>query len=65
MVRWNTDKNNIYQVKIEGDNAELIIGSPLWKGSQEKERLWSRVPFKKEKTVWVMAGNIDSIEKEK
>jgi hypothetical protein len=65
MVKWNTDKNNIYRVKIEGNNAELLIGSPLWKGSKEKERLWSKVPFKKEKGVWVMAGNIDSVEEDK
>lgn len=62
LVKWHTGKDNIYQVKIDGVKAELRIGSPLWKGSEEKDRLWSRVPFIKEKGRWVMSGNVDSID---
>jgi hypothetical protein len=62
LVKWHTNKDNIYQVKIDGNKAELRIGSPLWKGSQEKDRLWSKVPFIKEKGRWVMAGNVESID---
>lgn len=62
LVKWLTGKDNIYQVTITGNTAELRIGNPLLKGSQEKERIWSKVPFVKEKGHWVMATNVESID---
>lgn len=62
LVKWHTGKDNIYQVIINGDQAELRIGSPLWKGSQEKDRIWSKVPFEKEKGRWVMTSNVESMD---
>lgn len=62
LVKWLTGKDNIYQVTVNNNTAELRIGSPLWKGSQEKDRIWSKVPFVKEKGHWVMASNVESID---
>lgn len=62
LVKWHTGKDNMYQVIINGDHAELRIGSPLWKGSQEKDRIWSKVPFEKEKGRWVMTSNVESMD---
>lgn len=62
LVKWHTNKDNIYQVTINGNKAELRIGSPLWKGSQEKDRIWERVPFEKEKGKWVMTSNVASMD---
>lgn len=62
MVKWHTSKDNLYKVKIKGNKAELLIGSPPWEGATKEERQWSKVPFVKEKGRWVMAGNIDSVD---
>lgn len=62
LVNWQTNKKNIYKVKIVGNKAELIIGSSFYKGSTGAERNWSKVPFVKEKGKWVMAGNVESMD---
>lgn len=56
--KWYTSPKNKYIVTINGNTAELKIGSELYKGATEKDRSWSMVPFTKEKGKWVMADNI-------
>ena len=58
MIVWYTSPKNKYVVNINGDKAELKIGSELWQGAEEKDRAWSVVPFVREKGVWKMAANV-------
>src|ERR1043165_3963876 len=60
-MKWYTDPNNKYQIKIKGDKATLRIGT-LSEGMKEKDRGWSEVPFIKEKGRWKMADNIYPVD---
>lgn len=58
LIKWHTNPQNIYEVKISGNTAVLRIGAELWGEAEEKDRSWDYVPFVKEKGKWKMAGNI-------
>jgi hypothetical protein len=57
-IKWYTSSKNKYKVIINGNKAELRIGSELYEGATEKDRAWSFLPFVKEKGKWKMADNI-------
>lgn len=58
LVKWYTNKKNHFEVKINGNNAELRIGTQLSK----EEMSWSAVRFVKEKGKWVMSENITTVD---
>lgn len=64
MIKWYTSPKNKYLVIINGNLAELRIGSELWEGAEEEDRSWSKVLFVKEKGIWKMADNIYPMETE-
>jgi hypothetical protein len=61
-IKWYTSPKNKYILTITGNTAQLKIGSALEKGTTEKDRSWSMVPFVKEKGKWVMADNIYPVD---
>ncbi|MGG9970669.1 hypothetical protein ACQ33O_02650 [Ferruginibacter sp. SUN002] len=62
--KWYTSPKNKYIVEINRDTAVLKIGSELWEGAEEKDRVWNYVPFVKEKGKWKMADNILTMDTE-
>lgn len=56
--KWYTSSKNKFRVTITGNTAVLKIGAELLNGATEKDRIWSMVPFTKEKGKWKMADNI-------
>jgi hypothetical protein len=49
-------------VIITGNKARLRIGSELNPGDKPEDRIWSFVPFVREKGKWKMADNVYSEE---
>lgn len=61
-IKWYTSTKNTYEVIITGNKARLRIGSELNPGDKPVDRIWSFVPFVREKGKWKMADNVYSEE---
>lgn len=61
-IKWYTSPKNTYEVIITGNKARLRIGSELNPGDKPVDRIWSFVPFVREKGKWKMADNVYSEE---